>query len=62
MSKKPAKPVGYPEFLKELLEAKSPTGHEFAAQLLAVLKEAEDPRVGPEPVKFERPPFTRPGK
>ena len=32
MSKKPAKPTSYPEFLKELLEAKSPTGHEFAAQ------------------------------
>jgi endoglucanase len=32
MSKKSAKPAGYPEFLKELLEAKSPTGHEFAAQ------------------------------
>jgi endoglucanase len=32
MSKKPAKPTTYPEFLKELLEAKSPTGHEFAAQ------------------------------
>ena len=26
------KSLGYPEFLKELLEAKSPTGHEFAAQ------------------------------
>ena len=26
------KSPGYPEFLKELLEAKSPTGHEFAAQ------------------------------
>ena len=32
MSKKPAKHTSYPEFLKELLEAKSPTGHEFAAQ------------------------------
>jgi endoglucanase len=32
MSKKPAKPTTYPEFLKDLLEAKSPTGHEFAAQ------------------------------
>ena len=32
MSKKSAKPASYPEFLKELLEAKSPTGHEFAAQ------------------------------
>ena len=32
MSKKSAKPAAYPEFLKELLEAKSPTGHEFAAQ------------------------------
>ena len=32
MSKKPAKLTTYPEFLKELLEAKSPTGHEFAAQ------------------------------
>ena len=32
MSKKPAKQTSYPEFLKELLEAKSPTGHEFAAQ------------------------------
>ena len=32
MSKKPAKPTSYPEFLKDLLEAKSPTGHEFAAQ------------------------------
>ena len=32
MSKKPAKLTSYPEFLKELLEAKSPTGHEFAAQ------------------------------
>ena len=32
MSKKPAKLTSYPEFLKDLLEAKSPTGHEFAAQ------------------------------
>ena len=33
MSKKSsAKHTSYPEFLKELLEAKSPTGHEFAAQ------------------------------
>ena len=32
MSKKPAKQTSYPVFLKELLEAKSPTGHEFAAQ------------------------------
>ena len=31
MSKKPSS-SGYPEFLKELLDAKSPTGHEFAAQ------------------------------
>lgn len=34
MSKKSAPPAGYPEFLKELLEAKSPTGHEFAAQVV----------------------------
>lgn len=34
----------------------------LAAQLLATLKEAGDPRVGPTPVKFERPPFTQPGK
>jgi len=33
MSKKSsAQAAGYPVFLKELLEAKSPTGHEFAAQ------------------------------
>ena len=33
MSKKSsAKHTSYPDFLKELLEAKSPTGHEFAAQ------------------------------
>lgn len=33
MSKKPsAKITEFPPFLKELLEAKSPTGHEFAAQ------------------------------
>ena len=33
MSKKrPAKSTDYPKFLRELLEAKSPTGHEFAAQ------------------------------
>ena len=33
MSKKPsAKTATFPDFLKELLEAKSPTGHEFAAQ------------------------------
>jgi len=31
MSKKPAKSAGYPEFLKELLEAKSPTGLVVAA-------------------------------
>ncbi|MGA0134389.1 MAG: M20/M25/M40 family metallo-hydrolase [Opitutales bacterium] len=30
--KSPKKPTGYPTFLRELLEAKSPTGHEFAAQ------------------------------
>lgn len=38
------------------------TRERLAAQLLSVLKAAEDPRVGPEPVKFERPPFTRQGK
>jgi endoglucanase len=32
MAKKSAAASGYPEFLQELLEAKSPTGHEFAAQ------------------------------
>ena len=33
MAKKSSKkPAGYPTFLRELLEAKSPTGHEFAAQ------------------------------
>ena len=32
MSKKSAKHTQFPDFLKELLEAKSPTGHEFAAQ------------------------------
>ncbi|MEY4033924.1 MAG: hypothetical protein RL492_1118 [Verrucomicrobiota bacterium] len=34
----------------------------LGAQLLATLKEVGDPRVGPEPVKFELPPFTQPGK
>jgi arylsulfatase A-like enzyme len=34
----------------------------LGAQLLATLKEVADPRVGPEPVKFERPPFTQAGK
>ncbi len=34
----------------------------LSAQLLATLKEAGDPRVGPAPVKFELPPFTQPGK
>ena len=32
MAKKSAANSGYPVFLRELLEAKSPTGHEFAAQ------------------------------
>lgn len=34
----------------------------LGAQLLATLKEVADPRVGPEPVKFELPPFTQAGK
>ena len=34
----------------------------MSAQLLTTLKEVEDPRVGPSPVKFELPPFTLPGK
>ena len=34
----------------------------MSAQLLATLKQVEDPRVGPGPVKFELPPFTQPGK
>jgi arylsulfatase A-like enzyme len=34
----------------------------LGAQLLGTLKEVGDPRVGPEPVKFELPPFTQPGK
>ena len=34
----------------------------MSAQLLATLKEAGDPRVGPAPVKFELPPFALPGK
>jgi len=38
------------------------TKDRLAAQLLGTLKEVGDPRVGPEPVKFELPPFTLPGK
>ena len=34
----------------------------LGTQLLATLKEVADPRVGPEPVKFELPPFTQAGK
>ncbi len=34
----------------------------LGAQLLATLKEVADPRVGPEPVKFELPPFTQAGR
>ncbi len=34
----------------------------MSAQLLATLKEAGDPRIGPAPVKFELPPFAQPGK
>ena len=34
----------------------------LGAQLLATLKEVADPRIGSEPVKFERPPFTQAGK
>ena len=35
---------------------------QMSAQLLTTLKEVNDPRVGPSPVKFELPPFTQPGK
>jgi uncharacterized sulfatase len=35
---------------------------QMSAQLLTTLKQVEDPRVGPSPVKFEFPPFTLPGK
>ena len=38
------------------------TKERLAAELLAKLREAGDPRVGPAPVKFELPPFTPPGK
>jgi hypothetical protein len=34
----------------------------MSGQLLTTLKQVEDPRVGPSPVKFELPPFTLPGK
>jgi len=35
---------------------------QMSGQLLTTLKQVEDPRVGPSPVKFELPPFTLPGK
>jgi tetrahedral aminopeptidase len=46
-SKSPARPakVDYPAFLRELLEAKSPTGHEFAAQQVVDRHVAEAAKV-----------------
>jgi NAD(P)-dependent dehydrogenase (short-subunit alcohol dehydrogenase family) len=39
MSKKSRAITDYPPFLKDLLIAKSPTGHEFAAQALLLASE-----------------------